>query len=409
MKYLLQKSGQPLKGNIFLPASKSISNRLLIIQALSGGFEIENLSDSNDTKVLQEALNSHCVLVDIGPAGTAMRFSTAYYSFVPGTRMITGSERMKNRPIGQLVDALRQLGASIDYMEKEGFPPLKISGVLPKKNVVEIDGSISSQFISALLLVAPSFPEGLTIKLRGKVISSSYIHLTLDLMRQLGVESDWQNDEIMIRHQEYHQISYRVESDWSAASYWYEMVALSSEADIFLVGLSADSIQGDVAIARLFEPLGVKTTYLPDGIRLSKVPTATTNMEFDFSNNPDMVQTFCVTLAMLGIPFRFSGCESLKIKETNRVAALQTELLKFGVHLMEPESGSLAWDGQYDSQLAEVPEIDTYADHRMAMAFAPAVLKNSQLVINDPEVVMKSYPGFWNDIASVGLNYEQLL
>jgi 3-phosphoshikimate 1-carboxyvinyltransferase len=407
MNYIINCYNKQIKGNIVLPASKSISNRLLIIRALSGkAFHISNLSGSDDTDVMVKALESNDEVVNIGHAGTAMRFLTAYYAATAQTKIITGSERMKNRPIRELVDGLNQLGAEIKYVEKEGFPPVKTSGKPLKGNKITINGSISSQFITSLLLIAPAMPTGLAINIKDNLISSSYVRLTLQLMKYFGVEARWDGDIIEILPQSYKGIDCTVESDWSGASYWYEIAALADEADITLLGLSPNSYQGDAALVKLFEKLGIKSVFSKESLRLIKEKCNLHFFEYDFINNPDLVQTFVVTLCLMNIPFKISGADTLRIKETDRIAALQKEMAKLGFHIAETAPGVLEWNDKCcdpDKYIA----IDTYKDHRMALAFAPAALKISNLIINDSLVISKSYPGFWDDIASVGFLIKQ--
>lgn len=407
MKYLI-KAPAAISGKIKLPASKSIANRILIINALAySSYEIDNLSESDDTQVLYKALNSNATTFDIGPAGTAMRFMTAFLSKVVGEWIITGSERMKNRPIKLLVDALEQLGAKIEYVEKEGYPPLRIFGSNLTGKEIELDGGISSQYISALLMIAPTISEGLTLKLKNKVISKPYIALTLGLMKQFGVEANWNEETIEIKPQPYKAIPFKVESDWSAASYWYQMVALTENAEVELPLLYSNSLQGDSKIVGLFDKLGVTTTFNNEGLIIKNNGKAVSRFDYDFINQPDMAQTFAVTCCLMNIPFRFDGLQSLKIKETNRILALQNELKKVGFILVEPEEGSLAWEGETTSK-QDTLEFDSYEDHRMAMAFAPIALKENSVIIDDPKVVSKSYPGYWKDLTAAGFVITEL-
>lgn len=381
---------------INLPASKSISNRALILNALSySPFDIENLADCDDTNVLLKALDSNNTTFDIGAAGTSMRFLTAFLAKTAGEWIITGSERMKNRPIKILVDALNSLGARIEYTEKEGFPPLKILGCALMGGEISLNGGVSSQYISALMMIAPYMINGLKIKLEGNIISVPYIRMTMQMMAEYGVKVTFENNIIDIRPQSYSPVRYKVESDWSGASYWYEILSLAGKGEIFLKGLKANSTQGDSKVAELFQQLGVNTSYEAEGVRLSSSGQYCTKFEYDFVNEPDLAQTFAVTCCMLGIPFHFKGVQSLKIKETDRVAALTTELGKLGFKLHEPVDSELAWSGEKCAADSDI-SIATYEDHRMAMSFAPAALKTA-LSIEHPEVVSKSYPTFWDD------------
>lgn len=385
-----------LAAQISLPASKSISNRALILDALSySPYDIENLADCDDTNVLVSALDSNSTTFDIGAAGTTMRFLTAFLSKTVGEWVITGSERMKQRPIKLLVDALNGLGARIEYIENDGYPPLKIVGSALVGGEIHLKGNVSSQYISALMMIAPCMLKGLKIVLEGKIISKPYINMTMQMMDEYGIDVDFLGNVIQIEPQEYQPIPYKVESDWSAASYWYEILSLVGKGGVFLKGLGENSYQGDSKVADLFEQLGVKTTYMEDGVLLSPNGELTTRMEYDFTDEPDLTQTFAVTCCLKGIPFKFSGLETLKIKETDRIAALINELAKLGYVVYEPAESQLAWDGARCEPASPI-SIATYHDHRMAMAFAPAALV-TPIIVENPQVVTKSYPGFWDD------------
>lgn len=410
MKYIVSKPDQTLKGSIVLPASKSISNRALIIHALSDSpYPIENLSDSDDTQVMSQVFSSNSNHFDIGHAGTAMRFLTAYLSQIVGEWTITGSDRMKQRPIGILVEALTKVGARIEYIENEGFPPLRFFGSHLKGCILELDGSVSSQYISALLMIAPTIENGLTLRLKNKIMSRSYIEMTLKLMEQFGVQHVWKGNEIRIAEQKYTARPFSVEADWSGASYWYQMAVMSQEVDLELIGLQTESLQGDAVLAKWFEQLGIQTSATENGSRLTKNRNPRPkSLQLNFIENPDLAQTFAVLCVMKQIPFHFFGLETLKIKETNRIAALQDELAKLGAEIIEPAHGELKWDGTYLIWERSIPEIETYHDHRMAMAFAPACLSFGPVAILDPLVVTKSYPGFWEDLRKVGFMVESL-
>ncbi len=407
MNYVIHAPAASWKTSVQLPASKSICNRALILNALSySPYEIQNLSDCDDTDVMVKALNSNDSHFDVKAAGTAMRFLTAFLSKVFGEWTITGTERMKNRPIRILVDALNAVGAKIEYLEKEGFPPLRIMGSALQGGEISLDGGVSSQYISALLMIAPLMEKGLTLHLQGKVISKPYIHLTLQLMKQYGVESEWVGSTIKVAPQSYRPLPYTVESDWSAASYWYEMMALSQQAEIELKGLFKESLQGDAAGAKLFAQLGVATDYKAGGVVLRKNGNICQKLIYDFVNEPDLAQTFVTTCAFMDIPFRFTGLQSLKIKETDRIEALKCELRKLGYVLTDTNGSILEWNGERCEPEAH-PVITTYEDHRMAMAFAPASLVRKEgIEIAHPEVVSKSYPHFWENLESAGFVVE---
>ena len=403
MKYLIKAPEERLRASVQLPASKSISNRALILNALSySPYDIQNLSDCDDTEVMVKALNSDSRDFDIKAAGTAMRFLTAFLSKIVGEWTITGTERMKNRPIKLLVDALNSLGARIEYMEKEGYPPLRIFGSALQGGEISLAGGVSSQYISALLMIAPLMEKGLTLHLEGNIISRPYINLTLQLMEQFGVKATWNGQTIKILPQEYKPIRFTVESDWSAASYWYTIMALSKNAEIELLGLFKNSLQGDAAGAKLFAQLGVGTTFTDRGVMLKYNGNVTKKLIYNFVNEPDLAQTFVVTCVLLNIPFRFTGLQSLKIKETDRIEALKTELRKLGYLLTDSNDSILEWNGERCEPEAD-PIIATYEDHRMAMAFAPAALVLPKgLKVADPEVVTKSYPAYWEDLRKAG-------
>ena len=411
MKQYRLSAPERLNQTIQLPASKSISNRALIIYALSGGRNLpENLSDCDDTEVIIEALRYMPDEINIKAAGTAMRFMTAYLSVMRGTHIITGTDRMKHRPIAILVDALRRLGANIEYVGEEGYPPLKITGKKLAGGLLEIPGNVSSQYISALLMIGPMLKDGLTLQLTGEIISRPYIDLTLWMMGEFGAEAKWSStDTITVAHKPYKGRDYFIESDWSGASYWYEMVALSKDrnAEVRLTGLMDGSMQGDSTSRYIFSLLGVKTTFetqtkgVPQMVTLKKNGRGVTKLEYDFVNAPDLAQTFVVTCAALDIPFHFKGLATLKIKETDRIEALKREMAKLGYVIHDANDSELYWDGERcEPQLEQ--GIDTYEDHRMALAFAPFAMKQEGLIINNPQVVTKSYPKFWEDLKSTG-------
>ena len=408
-----------LQTTIKLPASKSISNRALIIYALSGGTILpDNLSDCDDTEVIIQALENMPEVINIKAAGTAMRFMTAFLAATEyGEHVITGTERMKHRPIKVLVDALRRLGANISYEGEEGFPPLRIKGQKLEGGDLEVPGNISSQFISALLMIGPVLQKGLTLRLTGDIISRPYIDLTLWMMREFGANAEWTSiDTIEVTPKPYTPRPYYIESDWSAASYWYEMVALSEdpEAEIRLEGLMDGSKQGDSIVRYIFSLLGVKTIFAhktpgkPTTVTLTKSGHSVPRLEYDFVSAPDLAQTFVCTCCALGIPFHFTGLQTLKIKETDRITALKTELNKLGYQIQDINDCELKWDGksQHVSDITYQAPIDTYDDHRMALAFAPLACR-MPIAINNPQVVTKSYPHFWNDIQEAQFTIQQ--
>lgn len=391
-----------------LPASKSISNRALIIHALSGGSILpENLSNCDDTEVIIAALKNNPYEINIKAAGTAMRFMTAYLAVKEGEEhILTGTERMQHRPISVLVEALRFLGADIEYVGEEGFPPLRIRGKQLEGGLLEIPGNISSQYISALLMIAPSLKNGLTLQLKGEIISRPYIDLTLWTMNEFGADAEWNDYEtIKVQPKPYKERSYYIENDWSGASYWYEIIALSKDVDaeVRLEGLMDGSKQGDSSLRYIFSLLGVKSKFeskqqgIPTTITISHSGRCVPRLEYDFVNSPDLAQTFVVTCALLDVPFHFRGLSTLKIKETDRIDALKTEMRKMGYLLKSINDSELMWDGERCEPQLDL-SIDTYEDHRMALSFAPAACRLDQIKINNPQVVTKSYPKYWDDL-----------
>lgn len=415
----IEVKGSTVGGRVVLPSSKSISNRALVINALSGSnVSVDNVSDCDDTRVMVEWMSRQPETVDVGAAGTAMRFSTALLAVGDGTRLITGSERMKNRPIGVLVNALRELGADVTYVEKEGFPPLLVKGCpIMEGGDLVLPGNVSSQYVSALLMIGPRLEKGLKLKLTDTIVSRPYIDMTMGIMRSFGAEVDWAECEdaacIEVRPVPYRPCPYCVESDWSAASYWYEMVALASndDAEVALPALYAESLQGDSRGAAVFEKLGVSTRFVEDGVVIAKSGSCVSHLEYDFLEMPDLAQTFVVTCCMLGVSFHFKGLQSLKIKETDRIVALQCELGKLGFCIEARNDSELLWDGTHCAEsVAEssVVVIDTYEDHRMAMAFAPVALQTGCIRINEPQVVSKSYPRYWEDLKTAGFEINSV-
>ena len=392
-------------GRIDLAGSKSISNRALIIQALTkDSFDIKRLANANDTELLQQLLRSNEEIRDAGPAGTTFRFLTAYLSLQPGTQILTGSDRMKQRPIGVLVDALRHLGANIEYLEKEGYPPLRIgeANALNGTDHLAISAGTSSQYISALLMIAPILPNGLRLELTGKIVSRPYIEMTLSLMEHFGVEHHWEGNTIRVAPQAYQARPFTVEADWSAVSYYYAIAAIADQPDLYIDGLFADSVQGDSVLAEMMTQFGIRTEYTATGIRLTKNERAAPNFSWDFIRCPDLAQTLAVCCGALGVNGYFSGLETLRIKETDRIAALQTELAKVGVAVeVDPADDAAVSIRNKADLINNTPRFATYEDHRMAMAFAPLAMLG-RIEVEEPMVVIKSYPDFWADLQSIG-------
>lgn len=397
-----------LKGNdscveAGLPASKSIANRALVIAALCGAEDrLQNLSDCDDTQAVIRALSTVGGEKNIGAAGTAMRFLTAYYAISSESVVMTGTERMKNRPISILVDALRSIGADIEYVEKEGYPPLKINGRKLLGGELRMQANVSSQYLSAILMIAPYTRDGVKLIIEGDLVSRPYLQMTLSLMQDFGVSYTWKDNVIDIKPSEYCAREFTVENDWSAASYWYSIVGLSENKSVRLKYLSPESLQGDSKLVELYKPLGVDTTFVDGGVILTKnLHTELPNFyDISLKQQPDLAQTLVVSCLLMNVPFKFSGLENLKIKETDRIAALINESRTLGFVLKEVESGVLSWDGEKCS-VAEEIVIKTYEDHRMAMAFAPAVIRLGSMIVDEPDVVSKSYPSFWQEFQKV--------
>ncbi|MCE3229704.1 MAG: 3-phosphoshikimate 1-carboxyvinyltransferase [Bacteroidetes bacterium] len=417
----LRYNKQPVKASISLPGSKSISNRLLILQeVLNLDIELNNLSTAKDTQDLLKILSECNPLMDVGHAGTDMRFLTALFSNKTGEWTLTGSERMKERPIKHLVDALRSLGADISYMGKEGFPPLKIKGKELLGGKIEIDGNISSQFISALLLVAPSFKNGLELKINNDIVSWSYIQMTIDILQEFDVKVAQIDRMIKVLPYNKDHVKEKteltVESDWSSASYWYSVVALNKTAEITLVGLNRQSSQGDSALFNIYKDFGVSSVFRDGNIILTNNGDIVSEFEYDFSDCPDIAQTVAVTCLAMNIPCNLNGLSTLKHKETDRLTALKNEIKKFGVEVnitndslsitsRSLKNSKLSAKAEGDTRLAKEGnfQLSTYSDHRMAMSFAPLALL-CDLEIEDAGVVEKSYPQFWTHLSLAGIN-----
>lgn len=383
-----------------LAASKSESNRALIINALAKQpGHLKNLSEARDTKTMQNLLNETDKTWDVMDAGTTMRFLTAYAAVNGFNKVLTGTPRMQQRPIKILVDALRKIGVDIQYLKNEGYPPHEILRFdAQKTDRIQVRGDVSSQYISALAMIAPMLPEGLTIELTGKIGSRPYIEMTLALMKQFGAKVQFVDNIIHISSGPYKTGTYEIESDWSGASYWFSFVSLAHEAQVKLLGLRQDSLQGDNAIIKIMDKLGVQANFDDKGVLLTKKPFNNVN-ELDFAHCPDLAQTVSVTLAAKGITATLTGIESLRIKETDRIAAIQNEIGKFGARL--EDIGDEKWQLLPCDEIPGKLFINTYDDHRMAMAFAPLATL-TDLEIENPNVVQKSYPGFWDDMKKAG-------
>lgn len=405
--YQISKEGKNLHGNINISGSKSESNRLLTLRAYTSFFNINNLSDSDDTKTMISSLKSHKEEINIGHAGTAMRFLTSYYSSIlNSSKILTGSSRMKERPILILVEALNNLGADIEYIDKKGYPPIKINGKLIDGNEIALPADVSSQYISSLMMLGVSINQGLKIKLSTKITSLPYIHMTKKIIERIGGIVDIKPDEIIIKQLVSNKIPDQiVESDWSSASYFYSLVALSDSSDITLSSFFNNSIQGDSRILDIYEQFGVETKFLNDKIYLKKnnidLPDS---ISINLRDNPDLAQTIVVTCLGLGVNCKLEGLHTLKLKETDRLLALKREIEKFEVDSITISNQSIILKN--NSELKSGVSINTYDDHRMAMSFAPLSMINPIIIIN-PEVVSKSYLNFWNDLESLGFKISQ--
>jgi 3-phosphoshikimate 1-carboxyvinyltransferase len=405
-----------LKGTVRLPAAKSISNRVLMIRALSGSdFPIGNLSEADDTVLLTALLekidgykrNKACEL-DTANAGTVMRFLTAWLSLRPGRWVLTGSDRMRERPIGILVEALNSLGADIEYLSKPGYPPLLIKGKTLKGGELTVDAGISSQYISALLMIAPELQGGLTIRYKNRPVSMPYINMTVRLMKIFGVRVEPGKNCMMVPESKYSAAPFEVESDWSSAAFWYEAAALSPDVKLELPGLIEKSLQGDSILPGIYANFGLSTRFTPGGVTITRDGRKAEGFYFDFTDHPDLAPAVITTCAALGIRGRFEGLSSLRIKETDRIAALKSEYEKLGVEVESAEvtdmlqSIEIAPHKKRGSPKPVNPLFETYGDHRMAMTFAPLALKFGPVRISNPDVVTKSYPGFWEELKGVG-------
>ena len=409
MNLKLHKASSINHSTIHLPGSKSISNRILIIKALSGlDFTIRNSSDSDDTKHLNEALQyyTNSNLINVGHAGTDMRFLTAFLSLKNGSYELTGSDRLQQRPVKDLVEVLKTLGADISYKNKEGYPPLLISGKQLSGGKVEISGSVSSQFITALLLVAPYFTNGLELTIIGDLVSKPYVNMTVELMKEFGASVIWKDHEICVQPvpYTYTKKEFLVESDWSAASYYYSIVALSKlNTSLSINGLFQKSLQADSVCTEIYKNFGVTTSYSENEITITKSTTVSkSELEYNFIECPDIAQTVVCTSVGLQIPFTFTGLQTLKVKETDRIVALKNEFAKFGIELVVSDN-SIQWLVTKSLNNSNV-SIAAYNDHRMAMSFATLSVLLDEVIIEDANVVSKSYPLFWEHLKSIGIN-----
>jgi 3-phosphoshikimate 1-carboxyvinyltransferase len=414
MDAVLRKNNADISGRLHLTGSKSISNRVLIMAELSKewdeNIEFDNLSEADDTLRLQYYLEEirscslQCLplVINTENAGTVMRFLSSFLTVKKGKWLLTGSKRMQNRPIEILVDALKELGADINYTEREGHPPLLITGDGLRGGEISMDASVSSQFISSLMMIAPVTEKGIYIHFSERPVSFPYIDMTRKLMAYFGVDIELTSKSVKVNPSQYLIRDFAVEPDWSAASYWYEVLAIAGKGEIFLEGFSKESVQGDSRVSKLFKDLGVQTKFEKKGVRISATGKRTEHFTCDFTNIPDLVPAVLATCAALRIPATIKGVAHLKYKESDRMQVLRDELGKTGALLKEKDS---VFELSYKKSFRPEKQLifETYGDHRMAMSFAPLVLKYDEITIMDKDVVEKSYPGFWNDLQQLGI------
>jgi len=408
MKYRVRKKDKTLKGEIKLEGSKSITNRVLMIKAMcSEDFDVKNYSNSEDSRTLLELINSQdAKVLHAKDGGTTIRFMLAYLAVHEGETILTGSEQLIERPIGPLVDALVSMGAEIQYLGKRNYPPLLIHGKMLKGSRVDVESDMSSQFVSALLLIAPILRNGLILRIKGEMVSKPYIEMTLQIMKHFDIRYDWSQNMISIPRQNYTAHNFNVESDWSSASYFYEMAAFADEVDLKLTGLNRVSTQGDSMIARIMEQFGVATTFTDNAVRLTKHNVKPRTFEYDFRSCPDIAPTMLATCAGLHVPARLTGIEHLKIKESDRIGSMQKELSKLGAAFQRNEN---VWTlNPAPASAAQSNVFQTHNDHRMAMCFASLAMTGQEVIIEEPDVVRKSYPRFWEDLKKVGFEVEEV-
>lgn len=408
-KIKIEHINQRISGKILLPSSKSISNRALVIRALSGqNFPIKNLSMAGDTiKLINILEHPEEKIINTGNTGTIMRFMTAYYAIKEGEWDLIGSERMKERPIKNLVEVLRSFGADIEYLGKEGYPPLRIRGRKLTGGKCKVDATVSSQYISALLLIAPLLKKGIEIELVGDPISFPFIKMTLKMLEYFGVRVKVKGKHIYIAPQNYQPAELTIEADWSSAAYLYALAAVNDDVEIELPGLKKDSWQGDAIVAKLMKPFGVDTVYQKNGISIFRTKRKIKKFDYNFKANPDLAPTFAVLCATLKIPFRLEGIHALRIKESDRVAVLEEQLKNLNMNVKSTESTLIGEVNKQVSFLNHV--IKTYSDHRIVMSFVPALCVNREMMIEDPDVVEKSYPSFWTDLEKLGILFRYAL
>lgn len=410
LTYTITKKGTSLSGDITLSPSKSISSRNLVIEAIKNAkFNIDAVTEKDADKIIDKLLRKGKVALDEGDPAKAIRFLGAFILYFGGEWIVTGSKEMKKRPIADVIDFLNKKGHNIKYLEREGFPPLKIIGKALHGRISRVDASICSQFISTSLLISQTLSRDEVIDLKNWIVESPYISQTIRLLNYLGVNSGWNKGEMLIEYELHDGSEFVVEGDWLSASYWYQVAALSKKAELRISGLDFESVQGDAIIKEIFEPIGIKSTPIDNGVLLKSIKRKIKTFEYDFTNSPDLIPTLVVTCVGLCIPFRFQGVQSLRLKDVDRIMVLQSQMLKLGAKLKVEKRGDLEtiiFDGKTKFKEHSTIELNSFSDHRMLMSLAPLSALGLKIIIDDPRVVSRSYPGYWEDFKKVGFNVE---
>jgi 3-phosphoshikimate 1-carboxyvinyltransferase len=411
LTYTISKEDRKLSGEISLTPSKSISNRDIVIRALKNArFDIKNVTEKDAAKVVDESIRKGKITLDRGEPAMAIRFLRAFLTYFKGDWIVTGSAEMRKRPIGDVIEILNKEGINIKYIERDGYPPLKIIGKGIRGNINRVDAVICSQFINTALLISPTLPADHLVDLKNSILNSPYISQTIRLIRYLGINKDWNSDEILFENELHNASEMTVEADWLSASYWYQMAAFAQSVDFKINGLNPDSVQSDAIVKELFEPLGVKTRDTGGGVELTMIKRKIDSLVYDFSNNLDLIPTMVVTCVGLGVPFSFSGIEIMNVKNPQRLMALKTQLIKLGANLIVEKKGefeTLHFDGKTRIIQKKAIEFNVLGDHRVAMALAPLSILGITVSIENPRVVSKSYPCYWEDYKRVGYNIDQ--
>jgi len=411
LTYTISKPDNSVSGEITLTPSKSISNRNIVISALkSSTFDIKTISEKDAAKIIDKSIRQGEVALDQGDPAKAIRFLRAFISYFGGEWIITGSSEMKKRPVGDVIEILRNEGLNINYLEREGFPPLKIIGKGFKENITRVDADICSQIISVSLLISQVLPSEQVVELKDMIVNSPYISQTIRLLNYLGINNEWDKQEMLIEHELYDGAEMSIESDWLSASYWYQMVAITPKAELVINSLNPESVQSDAIVKEIFEPLGVKTIDVEQGVVIKNTKSRIKLLEYDFTNNPDLVPTIVATCVAKNIPFRFHGMEVLRYKDVDRVMAIQTQMSKLGAKIEVLKKGEfeiLTFNGEAKIPVGESIEFSTLGDHRLAMALAPFAIMGVNITMSDPRVVSKSYPCYWDDLKKIGFSVNE--